>query len=243
MKTAVVLTDRKRIFMKGLRDGIPIGLGYFAVAFSLGIMAKKAGLTPFQGFLMSLFTNASAGEYAGLIVITENSGMIEMILMTIVASARYFLMSCALSQHFSEKTAFFHRLLIGFEVTDEVFALEIARPGPIEPAYSYGLFIFPLIGWSVSTMLGIIVGNFLPASVVNALSVSLYGMFIAIVVPPAKREKGVLYAVLLSLVLSFAFSGLSGVKTLSSGTRTIILTVLIAALFAWLFPVKEDEHE
>lgn len=229
--------------MRGLRDGIPIGLGYFAVAFSLGIMAKKAGLTPFQGFLMSLLTNASAGEYAGMIVIAENSGFFEMVIMTVVASARYFLMSCALSQHFNEGTAFFHRFLIGFEITDEVFALEIARPGGIDPNYSYGLFIFPLIGWSVATMLGIVVGNFLPANIVNALSVSLYGMFIAIVVPPAKASRPVLAALFASSVLSFAFSRLPYVSALSSGTRTIILTVLIAGVFAALFPVKEADDE
>ena len=229
--------------MKGIRDGFPIGAGYFAVSFSLGIMAKKCGLNPFQGFLASLLTNASAGEYAGLMVILEDAGFLTMILMTIVASARYFLMACALSQHFSPDMGFKHRLLIAFDLTDEIFGCEISQPGYLKPAYAYGLFVLPLIGWSVGTMLGIITGNLLPANIVNALSVALYGMFIAIIVPPSKANKVVAGSVALSFLLSYAASRLPVISEWSSGTRTIILTILIAGLAAWLFPVKEEEEK
>ena len=128
--------ENRRLYVKGLRDGVPIAAGYFAVAFSLGIMAKISGLGPFQGFLSSVLTNASAGEYAGFVVIAENSGLLMMALMTLVASARYFLMSCALSQHLSPELPLRHRLLIGFDVTDEMFGVMISKPGCIAPLFT-----------------------------------------------------------------------------------------------------------
>ncbi|MBR6405588.1 MAG: AzlC family ABC transporter permease [Lachnospiraceae bacterium] len=234
--------ENRRLYVKGLRDGVPIAAGYFAVAFSLGIMAKISGLGPFQGFLSSVLTNASAGEYAGFVVIAENSGLLMMALMTLVASARYFLMSCALSQHLSPELPLRHRLLIGFDVTDEMFGVMISKPGCIAPAYAYGLYLLPIIGWSSGTVLGIVSGNILPAAVVNALSVALYGMFIAIIVPPAKKNRVVLVLVLAGFALSCAFSRIPYLRELSSGTRTIILTVALSAAAALLFPMKEEEE-
>jgi len=230
---------KKTLFLQGFRDGLPIGLGYFAVAFSLGIMAKLAGLTPFQGALASFLTNASAGEYAGFMVIMEKSGYIEMVVMTVVASARYFLMACALAQRFRKNLSLGHRLLLGFDLTDEIFALSIMRPGEVEPVYTYGSYILPLLGWSSGTFLGIFTGNILPAAIVNALSVALYGMFIAIIMPPARENKVILLAVAVSFLLSFLLSRLPLTADLSGGTRTIILTILIAGAWAFLFPVKE----
>lgn len=241
-----MVSDNKHsqhIFLAGVRDGLPIALGYFAVSFALGIMAKQAGLSAFQGFLASLLTNASAGEYAGFMVIMEKSGYATMIVMTIVASARYFLMACALSQRFDPKMRFGHRLLIGFNLTDEIFGAQIARPGYVAPKYTYGLFVLPLMGWSTGTMLGIIMGNLLPANIVSALSVALYGMFIAIIVPPAKKNRVVLCGVLASFIMSFLFSRLPVISGLSSGTRTIILTVIIAGILAACFPVKDEQEE
>ncbi len=240
--TSRTTKEKRKAFLQGIRDGLPIGLGYFAVSFSLGIMAKLSGLTPFQGFLASILTNASAGEYAGFVVILEKSGYLTMVLMTVVASARYFLMACALSQRFSPDMPLYHRFLIGFDLTDEIFGVNIARPGYVDPVYTYGVFILPLAGWSVGTCLGILMGNILPASVVNALSVALYGMFIAIIVPPAKKDRVILGCVLLSFLSSWLFSVLPVLKEISSGNRTIILTVVIASLAAVLFPVKEEEH-
>ncbi len=235
--------NSQHLFLAGVRDGLPIALGYFAVSFALGIMAKQAGLSPFQGFLASLLTNASAGEYAGFMVIMEKAGYMTMVIMTVVASARYFLMACALSQRFDPKMPFVHRLLIGFNLTDEIFGAQIARPGYVAPRYTYGLFVLPLMGWSTGTMLGIIMGNLLPAGIVSALSVALYGMFIAIIVPPAKQNRVVLFGVTASFIMSFLFSRLPVVSGMSSGTRTIILTILIAGVLAALFPVKEESEE
>ena len=150
-------------FLQGLRDGLPIGLGYFAVSFTLGITARRAGLTAFQAALASFLTNASAGEAAGFTVIAEGGGYLTMAIMILVANARYLLMSTALTQKLRPETGLLNRMIIGFDVTDEIFGVSIARPGWLCPFYSYGVFILPLIGWSSGTYLGVIVGNLLGA--------------------------------------------------------------------------------
>ncbi|MBR4767487.1 MAG: AzlC family ABC transporter permease [Lachnospiraceae bacterium] len=225
-----------------MKSGLPIGLGYFAVSLAVGIMARRAGVHWWQGALMSALTNASAGEYAGLQVMLEDSGIIMMILMTVVASARYFLMSSALSQHLDPKLSTMHRLLIAFDLTDETFGVEIAEQGYVQPVFCYGLFILPILGWSSGTAVGILMGELLPESIVNALSVALYGMFIAIIIPPAKKNKAVAIGVIASFALSFLASRLPGISDLSSGVRTIILTVIITAAISFLFPRKEEKE-
>jgi predicted branched-subunit amino acid permease len=233
-------SQHKQPFRQGLRDGIPISLGYFAVSFSLGILAKRAGLIPFQGFLASLLCNASAGEYAAFTVIAENGGYLEIALATLVANARYFLMSAAFAQRLDPEMPFFHRFLLAFDMTDEIFGVSIARPGLLDPWYTYGAVLAALPGWSVGTMLGIIAGSFLPARVVSALSVALYGMFFAVIVPPARKSRVIAGIILVCFALSWACSVLPGVSALSDGTRTILLTVVIASLAAVLFPRKEE---
>lgn len=231
------------MFCEGARDGIPIALGYFAVSFSLGVSAKGAGLTPFQGFLASLLTNASAGEHAAFLMIAASATYIEFALMILVANARYLLMSCALSQKFDPKTGLLHRLLVGFDVTDEIFGITIARPGTIDPFYNYGAMSLALPGWSVGTALGIIAGNVLPLRLVSALSVALYGMFIAIIIPPARRDKPTALAVAVSFALSLAFGYIPFLSNIAEGTKTLILTVVIASAFALLFPRRDDAAE
>ena len=175
----------RKIFCDGMRDGFPIALGYFAVSFSLGIAARHAGFTPMQGFLASLLNNASAGEYAAFTLIAANAGYLQVAIITLIANARYLLMSCALAQRFSPDTPFFHRFLIGYDVTDELFGITIARPGWLNPYYTYGAILVAAPAWSIGTALGIIAGNLLPLRAVSALSVALYGMFLAIIIPPA----------------------------------------------------------
>lgn len=235
--------NRFKTFLSGVRDGFPIGAGYFAVSFSLGIVAKLSGITGIQGFFASFFTMASAGEYAGFMVIRESAGLLQMMLVTLVASARYFLMSCALTQRLDPLMPFRHRLLIAYGLTDEIFGVQIARPGYVEPVYTYGLFVLPVILWSSGTLLGIVMGNLLPVSVVSALSVAIYGMFLAIIIPPARKNRVILGCVAASFVLSFLFSRLPVLSDIGSGTRTLILSVLIAGLAAFLFPVKEAEAD
>ena len=232
----------KKIFCEGMRDGVPIALGYFAVSFSLGIAARRAGFTPFQGFLVSLLNNASAGEYAAFAIIMANATYLEVAIITLIANARYLLMSCALAQRFAPGTPFWHRLLIGYDVTDELFGITIARPGSLNPYYTYGAILLAAPAWAIGTALGIIAGNLLPLRAVSALSVALYGMFLAIIVPPAKENRVVLGCVLSAFAASAAFAFLPVLRDLSTGNRTIILTVVISALAAVLFPRPAEEE-
>lgn len=233
--------NNKEIFREGMRDGIPIGLGYLAVSFSLGITARNIGLTPFQGFLVSILNNASAGEYAGFTVIAADAAYMEIVLVTLVANIRYLLMSCALSQKFSPDTPLIHRFFIGYDVTDELFGITIAQKGYLNPCYTYGAMLLAIPGWSIGTAIGVMAGNILPARIVGALSVALFGMFIAIIIPPARKNKVIAGIVIISFMASFCFANLPVVSNLSEGTRTIILTVVISALAAILCPVKQEQ--
>lgn len=233
---------KSKVFFEGIRDGLPIGLGYFAVAFSLGIVARNAGLTPLQGFIASFLNVASAGEYALFTSIQSKASYLEIALITLVVNARYMLMSCALAQKFDIKTPFINRFLVGFGITDEIFGITIARPNCIQPVYNYGAILISVPLWSIGTSLGIIAGNFLPARVVSALSVALYGMFLAIIVPPAKKNLTIMIAVIISFVTSFLCSKLPYVSQLSSGTRTIILTIIIASIVALIKPLPDTEN-
>lgn len=230
----------KNLWIQGVRDGIPICLGYFAVSLALGITARNAGLTAFQAGLASFLTNASAGQYAGFTVIGEQGSYLEMAMMILVANARYLLMSCALTQKLKPGTGLAPRLLIGFDVTDEIFGVSISQPGYLEPVYSYGVILAALPGWCGGTVLGVIMGNILPPSVVSALSVALYGMFLAVIIPPARKNRVVAGLVLVSMLLSLGVNYLPLISTLSSGTKIILLTVGISAVAAVCFPVQEE---
>lgn len=232
---------KKKAFFDGLRDGLPIGLGYFAVAFSLGIVARNAGLTPLQGFIASFTNVASAGEYALFTSIQAAASYLEIALITLVVNARYLLMSTALTQRFNPRTPLIHRFLVGFGITDEIFGITIARQGFINPIYNYGALLVAVPLWSAGTSLGIIAGNFLPARVVSALSVALYGMFLAIIVPPAKQSRVIMIAVLVSFAASYASTIIPVINGLSGGTRTIILTILIASVTAILKPISDTD--
>ena len=194
-------------FKKGIKDSIPVGMGYFAVSFSLGIIAKNVGLSPIQGFLTSLFINASAGEYAVFLMISTHGTFIQMIIMTLVSNARYFLMSFALSQKIEEK-------------------------------YIYGTYLVALPCWAFGTALGIIAGNSLPTKIVASLSVALYGMFLAIIIPQAKKDRIVGVLVVVSFLLSYICKDIP----ISSGTRTILLTIIISMAAAIIKPRKKEEN-
>lgn len=230
-------------YKEGLRDSIPIGLGYLAVSFSLGIIAASAGLNAFQGFVASWFCAASAGEYVGFTLIASHASYMELAIMTIIANARYLLMSTAMSQRLSGKTSLLHRLFMALHITDELFAIAIARKGNLNPYYSYAAATLSIICWSVGTSLGVIAGDVLPQRIVSALGVALYGMFIAIIVPPAKENRIIAWIIGICFVCSAACTYLPLVSTISSGTRTILLTIIIASMAAWLFPHKEEKED
>ena len=235
--------SNRQWYARGLKAGVPIGMGYLAVAFTLGIAAKNAGLTAFQATLTSFLINASAGEFVGFMLIGAGASYLEVAIMELVANARYLLMSFSLSQKLSPKTGVLHRMLIGWYVTDEVFGVSISAPGYLNPFYTYGAISLACPGWAIGTCLGVIVGNILPASLVSALSVGLYGMFIAIFVPPSKTSKVIGGLVLVSMALSFAFNRIPVFDGVSSGIKTIILTVAISAAAALLFPIREVKKD
>ena len=233
---------RIKVFRHGMRDGIPIVLGYFAVAFTLGIAARNAGMNAWQGFLASALCTASAGEYAGFTVIAAGASYLEMAIVTLVTNARYLLMSCALGQRFSPDMPMRHRFLMGFTITDELFGIAIARQGKVNPWYSYGAVSLTLPAWAIGTACGVIAGNALPVRVVSALSVALYGMFIAIIIPPARKNRVVAVLVAVSFAASFLIRKLPVFGGMTDGMITILLTVVIAAVAAFLFPAPgEDE--
>ncbi|MBO5354355.1 MAG: AzlC family ABC transporter permease [Lachnospiraceae bacterium] len=231
------------IFRKGIKDGIPIGLGYLAVSFSLGIAAKNAGLTPFQAFLSSALCNASAGEYAGFTLIAASAAFLEVALVTLIANARYLLMSCAMSQRIDPDMPFFHRIFLGFYITDELFGIAIARPGYLNPYYTYGAVLIAAPCWAFGTALGAIAGNLLPLRLVSAFSVALYGMFLAVFIPPARKSKVVCGLIVVCFFASYCAAYLPVLSGLSEGIRTILLTVLISAGAAILFPRNTTEEE
>ena len=233
----------KTVFFQGLRDGIPIALGYFAVAFSLGIAARNAGLTALQGFVASTLCTASAGEYALFTLIGAGATLTETALLTLITNARYFLMSCALSQRIDPAMPDYHRYIFGAAVTDEICGITIARPGCLAPAYNYGAMAVAVPAWAAGTALGIVMGNLLPGRVVSALSVALYGMFLAIIIPPVKTDRAVALCVGTGFLCSWASGVLPPLAALSAGTRVILLTVVIASAAAALFPVKEDDGD
>jgi len=236
MKNTNQPKENSIVFRQGLKDGIPIGLGYLAVSFSLGIAAKSAGLTPIQGFVVSLLCMASAGEYVGFLSIAAGAAYIEIAIATLIANARYLLMSTAMSQRMNSKLSIKHRILMAFGITDELFGIAIARPGHLNPYYSYGAFITSAFPWALGTSLGIIAGNMLPIRLVSAFSVALYGMFLAVIIPPAKKDKIIAGLIIICFATSYAATLLPILKDMTDGTRTIILTVVIASLAAILFP-------
>lgn len=238
---AGILARHGEALCEGILDGVPIALGYLAVSFSLGIAARKVGLDAVQGFFASLFNNASAGEYAGFAVIGAGGSLLEMAVVMLVANARYLLMSCSMAQRFSPDTPIIHRVLVGFDLTDELFGIAIARPGEVDPYYSYGAMVVALPGWAFGGMAGVIAGSVLPERVVSALSVGLFGMFLAIIIPPARKSRVVAGLVLASFATSALFAWAPLLSGLSEGVRTIILTVALSALAAALFPVDEKD--
>ena len=243
MSRDIMKLENRKQLREGVRDGMPIALGYFAVAFSLGIMAKNVGLTAFQGLLASFLNNASAGEYAGFTLIAADAPYWEMAVVTFITNMRYLLMSCALSQKFSPDTPLIHRFLVGYDVTDEIFGITIARPGYLNPVYAYGAILVAIPGWALGTYFGVVAGNILPATVVSALSVALYGMFAAVFVPPAKENKIVAGLIVISFFSSFIFNKAAIFSGISSGIKIIILTVIISLVAAIIFPVKPERNE
>lgn len=234
-------TQNRKWFLKGMKDGVPIAMGYFAVAFALGIAAKKAGMSAVQAGVMSILMLASAGQYAAITVIAAGGGYLQMAVTTLIVNLRYLLMSCALSQKVAPDMKMRHRLLLSYPVTDEIFGIAMSVEGRLNPFYNYGAAFVAAPGWTLGAFLGAAVGAILPQRISNALGVALYGMFLAIIIPPAKQNKIIAGVVIASMLCSFACSAAPILREISSGMQIILLTVVIAGAAALLFPVDEEE--
>lgn len=230
-------------FRTGLRDGLPIALGYFPVSFTFGMLAISQGLPAFQAVLISATNLTSAGQFAGLTVIAAGASLLEMALTQLVINLRYALMSLSLSQKLDSRVTLLQRCIVAFGNTDEIFAVASSKPGTIGARYLYGLILGPMLGWTGGTLAGAVASGLLPAMVQSALGVAIYGMFIAIVVPPARQFRPVLAVVLIALALSCGFAWLPVLRQVSAGFAIIFCTVLAAGAGAILFPLEEKEEE
>ena len=231
---------RKQYFLSGLKDGMPICFGYFAVSFAFGIQAAGIGLSVFEASVLSALNVTSAGQFAALAIIASGTSLIALAFPQLIINLRYFLMSCALSQKLSPLG---HRLGIAYGMTDEIFAVSVSQREPLSPFYSYGLIAVAIPGWVLGTALGAAAGNILPAVLTNALGIAIYGMFIAIILPPAKENRVVAGVVVLSMVLSALFTYLPVLCNISSGFRIIIITLITAGGAALLFPIPDEPAE
>ena len=229
-------------YCTGVRRGLPVGVGYFSVSFGFGAMAVANGIKALDATLISLTNLTSAGQFAGLTLIFAAAGLWEMVLTQLVINSRYALMSLALSQKM-QGIGILPRMVVAFFNTDEIFALAMAEKGRLTVPFLLGLGLTPIIGWTTGTLCGALAGSVLPLAVRTALGVMLYGMFIAIVVPPARQEKSVLAVCAMALVLSCLFTWVPGLNTVSAGISIVICTVAAAAVCAWLFPVEDEEVE
>ena len=232
----------KQSFKRGLLHGVPIFLGYLAVSFSFGIFAIASGLSVLETVLISMFNLTSAGQLAGVPIIAGGGSFFELALGQLVINLRYSLMSVSLSQKFNKGVRLFDRFVIAFANTDEVFAVSSSQPNAVSKSYMYGLIIPPYLGWTVGTAIGALAGSVLSPLVMSALSVAIYGMFVAIVVPAMRGHKATALCVLAAIALSCLFRYTPVLNTVSGGFVIIICAVSASALFALLAPIKTEKE-
>ena len=229
-------------FKQGIKDGIPIGLGYLAVSFTFGMMAVSGGLSIWQAVLISLTNLTSAGQFAGLDIIIAGGSYWEIALTQLIINLRYCLMSFSLGQKLRRDVPWVHRYFVAFGVTDEIFGVSVSQKGKVSPYYNYGAMSMAIPGWTLGTLAGAISGSLLPEFMISALSVAIYGMFLAVIIPPAKTNKAVLGVVIAAMAVSSLFAVIPVLTKVSSGFVIIITTVLVAGAAAVLCPVEEKEE-
>ena len=228
-------------FKKGFSDGIPIGLGYFSVAFGFGILAMSSKISAFFAWLISATNLTSAGQVAGVEIIAASGTLIEMALTQLVINLRYSLMGFSLTQKLDSSFTTPKRLLLAFGITDEIYAVAISQKGKITASYMAGLIVIPFIGWTSGTVAGALTNQLLPDIISNNMGILLYGMFIAVFIPAAKKSKAVLTVVIISATISIFLKYVF--PFISSGFSVIICAVVAATVCAALFPVKDEEEE
>jgi len=230
------------LWKQGFKDGIPICLGYFAVSVTFGLQCGIGGLSIFQATLLSFTNLTSAGQFGGLELIIAQASYAEMAFTQLILNLRYLLMSTSLSQKLDSQASIVQRMIVSHGITDEIFGVSMLTKGKLSPYYSYGVMSCAIPGWVFGTFVGIAIGNVLPLNILNALSMAIYGMFLAVIIPPAKKNKVILLVVVLSMILSGLFEILPILNQISSGFKIIIVTLIIASLAAYFFPVKEDDY-
>ena len=231
---------KKETFIRGVRRGLPVGIGYFSVSFGFGAMAVSQGIRALDAALISVTNLTSAGQFAGLTLIVAAASLWEIVLTQLVINSRYGLMSLALSQRLGQDVAILGRMAMAFVNTDEIFALAMAEKAPLSTPFMLGLGSLPVLGWTLGTLSGALAGSVLPQNIRTALGVMLYGMFIAIVVPPAKQEKSLRIAAGLAMALSCMFAWVPVLRAVSPGVAIVVCTVAAAAFCAWKFPIQEE---
>ena len=224
-----------------MNHGIPIALGYLSVSFGFGILAVESGLSVLQSSVISASNLTSAGQIAGVGVIAAGGTLLEMILVQLVINIRYSLMALSLSQKLDRSFTAPHRLLASYGITDEIFAVCSAQKGTITPADMYGMILIAMAGWVLGTFLGAAAGEILPDSVTAAMGIVLYGMFLAIIIPPSRKKKSVLFVTVIAALLSILFKYV--LTMVSGGFAVIICAIVAAGLGALFFPVSDEEEE
>ena len=230
----------KNRFLIGLRHGLPIGLGYLSVSFAFGIFSLGQGLSIWETLLISMTNLTSAGQLAGVPIIAVGGSAAELAVTQLVINLRYSLMSVSLSQKLHDSVSLPHRLAVAFFNTDEIFAVASSRTEPLTKSYLYGLGVCPYLGWSLGTLAGALAGDILPARLTSALGITIYGMFVAIVIPAMKERKATAWCVLLAVTLSCAFRYLPLLSEVSSGFAIILCAVTASALLAYLAPLEQE---
>lgn len=230
---------KRKEYVQGMRDGIPIALGYLSVSFTFGLMAVSSGMAWWQAVLISMLNLTSAGQFAGLEIMVAGGAMIEMALSQAVINMRYALMSLSLSQKVDSSITVPWRFAVGFGVTDEIFAVAMSRKKRVSRQYMTGLISVPYIGWAGGTAAGALLGSVLPGMLRSALGIAIYGMFIAIILPKAREDSRYLKVILAAVAFSCCFAWIPALQKVSSGFVIIICAVVAAALGAVLFPLEE----
>lgn len=227
-------------FAYGLKRGLPIALGYVPVSFTFGLMAVSGGIPAWMAVFISLSNLTSAGQFAGTNLIINGAGFPEITLMTFIINIRYLLMSLSLTQRLDRKMNLPKRLLISYGVTDEIFSVASMEQGVLTFPYLAGLITGPVFGWTSGTALGAVISSALPESLSNAMGIALYGMFIAIILPAAKKSKQVTIIIAISVAVVCILRYVPAFRFISSGFRTIIATIIGAGIGALLYPVEKN---
>ena len=230
---------KRNEFINGIKDGIPICLGYFSVSMAFGIAAVKGGIPAWAATLTSLSNVTSAGQFAGVNIMLALGSLIELAITTLIINMRYFLMSLSVSQKVDSSMKLWQRFLVSFGITDEIFAVSMRHPRPLTAVYMAGLIITPVIGWTAGTLTGAVATKVMPQVLTSAMGIALYGMFIAIIIPPARKNIKVMTAVIASIGASLVFSYAPILRNISSGWAIIIITIIVSAFCAAFFPVEE----